>query len=187
MQYNETLLLACQQHRMVAHFNPKMVLKRSRYTFSQYTSLLAQPACLPFPLASSTQYFGAVIGGHQSYQSSNREREREGERDTGLGCRVHRLKSNIREVRHLAKSQPEYIKPPSAHISRGPIWKMLNHPDSLSYMLGDSNRRIQWHNIGNKVCIPTAKCWTQRHSAFAQENATTQRGKTGSYTAQLPG
>ena len=80
MQYNETLLLACQQHRMVAHFNPKMVLKRSRHTFSQYTSLLAQPACLPFPLASSTQYFGAVIGGHQSYQSINRERERGGER-----------------------------------------------------------------------------------------------------------
>ena len=53
LEFHDTLLLACQRHRVVAYFSSKMTFKRSRRIFFQYISLLAQLAFLPLPLASS--------------------------------------------------------------------------------------------------------------------------------------
>ena len=58
--YYDTLLLACQQHRMVVYFSPKNVTQKSRHIFSQYTPLLAQPVFVPLPSASSHVYSSTV-------------------------------------------------------------------------------------------------------------------------------
>ena len=53
LEYQDTLLLACQQLRMVAYFSSKDDAQRLRHIFSQYTSLFAQLAFVAFLLASS--------------------------------------------------------------------------------------------------------------------------------------
>ena len=51
LEYHGTLLLACQQHRMVDYFNSKTDTQkeRSRHIFFQYTSLFAKISFRPLP------------------------------------------------------------------------------------------------------------------------------------------
>ena len=60
LEYHDTLLLACQQHRRVADFKSKNDTQKVAPHILSNTSLLAQLAFVPFPLASSLVICGTV-------------------------------------------------------------------------------------------------------------------------------
>jgi ribosomal protein L18 len=54
LEYNDALLVACQQHRLVVYFS-------SHHIFFQYTSFLSEPDFVLIPLASSHLAAGGGI------------------------------------------------------------------------------------------------------------------------------
>ena len=55
LEDHDTLVLASQHHRMVVYFSLKNAIQKVAAHIHLYTSLLAQLAFVPFPLASSQQ------------------------------------------------------------------------------------------------------------------------------------
>ena len=73
LENHDTLLLECQQHRMVVYLKSKNGTQKD--ILSQYTSLLAQLVFVPFPLASSCQMelMFAILGGQEAVQAAAEE------------------------------------------------------------------------------------------------------------------